>query len=312
MSTKRKPLSSKKPEDYVKRKYTKRAASADSNSANLDNEASDDKDMEQKIVESENIENTSTSNEPEKKEVSEQEHPVKPEKEIQNNKQFNPFKEDVIHREYAESKQADNSIPQQDIEEPVFSAPSFEESEINASEEEQEASNPFDSFQNSGMNDLNGKDKKMASGMLVKVVLSGYQFARDALSKGLKVNEIKLSELYKKGDIDPAMQLNLGGQILSVPQFFEIYNDNVNTLYKRDLEWEAEITPPLERMFARKNYGITDDNYVYFLGAKKILQDGMGFFQLKKSLKDTLEILREATKVEKEKVEALKKQETKK
>ena len=86
--------------------------------------------------------------------------------------EYNPFAESVVERDYATPKTASGLVD--DLEEPSFVPPSYED--IISDRQEAEATGANDTFENPfdnpnpAMNDLDNKDKKIACESLVDTV----------------------------------------------------------------------------------------------------------------------------------------------
>lgn len=208
---------------------------------------------------------------------------------------YNPFAESVVERDYATPKPASGLIDE--IEEPSFVPPSYED--IIQERQEQEASgvndtfdNPFDN-PNPAMNDLDNKDKKIACESLVDTVLDAYEQAHRYAQYVVKVDEETLMQKQAQGKIDLSMQIPVSetGDTMSVAEFVAQYNEQSANALKYDKDFGYKVRPAMIRVFMKRGWGMTDEQFLLYMFGKDIAIKVGIMFQLKKTINGTLDTL---------------------
>jgi hypothetical protein len=208
---------------------------------------------------------------------------------------YNPFNESVVERDYATPKPASGLIDE--LEEPSFVPPSYED--IIQERQEQEATgindtfdNPFDN-PNPAMNDLDNKDKKIACESLVDTVLDAYEQAHRYAQYVVKVDEETLMQKQAEGKIDLSMQIPVSetGDTMSVAEFVAQYNEQGANAIKYDKEFGIKVRPAMIRVFMKRGWGMTDEQFLLYMFGKDIAIKVGIMFQLKKTINGTLEMI---------------------
>ena len=208
---------------------------------------------------------------------------------------YNPFNESVVERDYATPKPASGLIDE--LEEPSFVPPSYED--IIQERQEQEATgindtfdNPFDN-PNPAMNDLDSKDKKIACESLVDTVLDAYEQAHRYAQYIVKVDEETLMQKQAEGKIDLSMQIPVSetGDTMSVAEFVAQYNEQGANAIKYDKEFGIKVRPAMIRVFMKRGWGMTDEQFLLYMFGKDIAIKVGIMFQLKKTINGTLEMI---------------------
>ena len=214
---------------------------------------------------------------------------------------YNPFSESVVERDYATPKTASGVIDE--IEEPSFVPPSYEE--IVQERAEQEAmgqneggggfDNPFDN-PNPAMNDLDNKDKKIACESLVDTVLDAYEQAHKYAQYIVKVDEESLMERQAQGKLDLSMQIPVTetGDTMSVAEFVAQYNEQSANALEYDKDFGYKVRPAMIRVFMKRGWGMTDEQFLLYMFGKDIAIKVGIMYQLKKTINGTLETLEKA------------------
>jgi hypothetical protein len=213
---------------------------------------------------------------------------------------YNPFSESVVERDYATPKTASGVIDE--IEEPSFVPPSYEE--IVQERAEQEAmgqnegggfDNPFDN-PNSAMNDLDNKDKKIACESLVDTVLDAYEQAHRYAQYIVKVDEESLMERQAQGKLDLSMQIPVTetGDTMSVAEFVAQYNEQSANALAYDKDFGYKVRPAMIRVFMKRGWGMTDEQFLMYMFGKDIAVKVGIMYQLKKTINGTLDTLEKA------------------
>lgn len=204
---------------------------------------------------------------------------------------FSPLAEEVKQREY-------NKItPQQgaqDIPEPIFQGGMAEEDdntktspmENGEASPEGEAPKPseFDNVTNESVNQLEGKEKKIACEQLVNTVLDVYEMAHVFGANFAKQDENELIEMSAKGEIDPTMEIPIDekGTTTNPIEFFQTYNAQVDEALTYDPEFGEKVKPAMRRVFEKKGWGFTDEQYLMYMFGKDAGTKAMMIWGLKK------------------------------
>lgn len=209
---------------------------------------------------------------------------------------YNPFSENVIERDYATPKTAVGVT--QEIEEPSFVPPSYEDiiAERNQAEElKYQQDSPFDN-PNPAMNELDDKEKRIACESLVDTCLDIYEQAHRYAQYVIKVDEETLMKKQAEGKIDLSMQIPVAenGETMSVGEFVAQYNEQSANAIKYDKEFGYKVRPAMIRVFMKRGWGMTDEQYILLMFGKDItIKFGM-MYSLKKTINSTLDTLEKA------------------
>lgn len=228
---------------------------------------------------------------------------------------FNPLSEPIKQRSY--NTQAQTNVGE--IDEPIFdnqtsaqekleeieaeSEFEFEESE----EEIEEQSSDFDNVSNPQMEELDSKDKKLAAKQLVQTVLDGYEMLHEVGKNFVKYPEEKLQEKIINQEIDPTMEIPLdeNGNTTNPVEFFQSFNEQAEEAISYDPEFGEKVRPAMERVFAKKGWGMTDEQYLLIAFGKDIAWKSVQIMNLKKTANG---IMNTFEKLQKDKIEAIRQQ----
>ncbi len=213
---------------------------------------------------------------------------------------YNPFAESVVERDYATPKPASGLVDE--IEEPSFVPPSYED--IISDRQEQEAMGANDSFDNPfdnpnpAMNDLDNKDKKIACESLVDTVLDAYEQAHKYAQYVVKVDEETLMQKQAQGKLDLSMTIPVTetGDTMSVAEFVAQYNEQSANALQYDKEFGYKVRPAMIRVFMKRGWGMTDEQFLLYMFGKDIAIKVGIMFQLKKTINGTLDTLEKVYK----------------
>ena len=199
---------------------------------------------------------------------------------------FSPLAEEVKQREY-------NKITPQnvtgDIPEPKFEGGMGVEDDNNAtvnteSSEEEAKPSPFENVTNEKVNQLEGKEKKIACEQLVDTVLDLYEMGHTFGVKFASVDENAVMEKAMKGEIDPSMEIPIDekGTTTNPIEFFQTYNSQVEEVLTYDPEFGEKVKPAMRRVFEKKGWGFTDEQFLMYMFGKDLGVKSMMVFGLKK------------------------------
>lgn len=201
---------------------------------------------------------------------------------------FSPLDAPVKERSYTQHHVADAQVFE-DLQEPTFQPPSFNDFEDGEGEAEQER--PF----NQSYSELDGKEKTMGAKMMVEMTLDLYEKGCGLLGKLPEISEGKLDRLIAEGEIDPSIEIPTEGGNLGVKDFAREYNDSIKDAFSVSDEFKEKVKPPLERVFKKRGIGMTDEQLLMYYFATDIGAKGVQAFMLRKTANGILESLKENT-----------------
>jgi len=206
------------------------------------------------------------------------------------NADINPLDEPVNEKRYTQANintsNVDLNVP---IEEPRFQAPPFEQPKVKQEYKKPEPVNPE-------LNNVSKKDKDMASAQAAQLIMGGYKMAHELANKALRVPEKKLMKLVNDGEINLNIMIDYDyGKKMRAGDFFKDYNNQIDGVLTVSPEFEAEVTPVLERVLSKRGIGMTDEQFLIYLFGKDIASKAMIFFQLKAQMNFMIESMKQAT-----------------
>lgn len=224
---------------------------------------------------------------------------------------FNPLNQPIKERSYNVKKGGIST----EIPEPDFGAqPSAEEEheQLEADRErdeedfveEEKEEKVIDRLTNPEMEDLNPKDKKEAAKQLVETVLGGYEMLHELGKNWVEYPEAKLDEKIIKGEVDPTMSIPIdehGGRT-NVRDFFIEYNESAKEAISYDQKFGEKVRPAMERVFAKKGWGMTDEQFLLVEFGKDLSWKAVQVMNLKKTANNMMEMFVE---LQREKIEAM-------
>lgn len=209
---------------------------------------------------------------------------------------FNPLQENVTQRDYTKPKVSGVNVDAAPIEEPVFTAPSFEELEAQMNggsigndapiDEGPDSANPY-------LENLDKKDVKNASSALVEAVLDGYSMLNKFGNKLVQFNAEKVQAMMRTGEIDPDLTLPINGRNMGILDYINAYNQETSEVISVDDEFKNKVRPVMLRVFMKRNIGMTDEQLLGYYFGVDILTKGAMVFSLRKQNEALLESLRE-------------------
>lgn len=214
----------------------------------------------------------------------------------------NPFEESVVERDYSTPKVAQGDV--EDIDEPSFVPPSYEDivqdREMDNSDEEYNPS-PFEN-PNPALNDLDDKDKKVACESLVDTCLDAYEQLHKYGQHIVKVDEDELMQKQAEGkiDLEQIIPVTEKGDTMSVGEFIGQFNEQSQDALKYDKEFGFKVRPAMIRVFLKKGWGMSDEQFLLYMFGKDIAVKVGIMYQLKKSINSTLATLEKQHKRQKQ------------
>ncbi len=212
---------------------------------------------------------------------------------------YNPLQDNVVEREYSTPKTVENLTDE--IPEPIFNQElSFEElmqsSDGSEQENEMEAEVKTSAFDNPNpaLNDLPPQEKQFACEQMVDTFLDTYSGLHPFVSQFAKFPEEKLQQLILNDEVDGDMSIPTeSGEDISLNEFVQTYNEQVEEVFTYDRGFGMKVRPALVRVFMKKGWGMTDEQYLLFMFGKDILGKVTAFYSLKKSINSTFNLLKE-------------------
>ena len=212
---------------------------------------------------------------------------------------YNPFAESVVERDYSTPKVASGVV--EDIDEPQFIPPSYEDIVSGGAEgegvEPDDLGSPFDN-PNPAFNELENKDKKIACESLVDTALDAYEQLHKYAQFVVKVDEEELLQKHQAGKIDlnETIPVSENGDTMTISEFMGQYNQQGQEALSYDKEFGYKVRPAMVRVFMKKGWGMSDEQYLLYMFGKDIAVKVGIMYQLKKTINTTLETLEKAHK----------------
>ena len=213
---------------------------------------------------------------------------------------FNPFDEPVVERAYTKPQVSYDPNTIQGIPEPTYQQPNLDQLQDEDYEEEAPKEKPKqgfgsdDPFVNSDLQDYSKKDSDEASAQLVDTFLEGYKVAHTIGERFFTMSEEEIVKKAIKGEINPDMQIPISPtQTISVQEFIGEYNRQVTETLVVEKEFIDKVRPVMIRVFSKRGYGMTDEQYLLFAFGKDLLQKGAQLYTFKKSLTQSLKMMTE-------------------
>ena len=215
---------------------------------------------------------------------------------------FNPFDEQVVERPYTKPKVSYDPNSITSIPEPTYQQPNLDELddddyEEKPSEKKKTPKQGFgsdDPFVNQDLEDYSKKDAEEASAQLVDTFLEGYKVAHTIGQRFFTMSEEQIVKKAIKGELNPDMMIPVSPtQTISVRDFIGEYNNQVTEVLVVEDEFVEKVRPVMIRVFSKRGYGMTDEQYLMFAFGKDILQKGAQLYTFKKSLEQSLKMMTE-------------------
>jgi hypothetical protein len=222
---------------------------------------------------------------------------------------FNPLQESVQQRDYSAPQIAQGNIP--DLEEPQFmqkgfeqikaeqnggmgSAPSGGGSSSSGASAPQMSNDPMNN-PNPAFNELEDKEKKKASEQMVDAVLDTYDTLKGLSAKLGQMDEKKVRKMIEEGKIEKNRRITIDeyGNTMGLIEFVQNYNAQVAQAVEPDPSFRKSVRPAMTRVFMKKGWGMTDEQYLLFAFGKDLTISAVTLIGMKKGIKDILNNLQE-------------------
>ncbi len=221
---------------------------------------------------------------------------------------FNPLQESVTERDYSAPQIAQGDIPP--LEEPQFMRKGFDQIKAeqsggigtpsssggsSSSASAPQMSNDPMNNPNPAFNELEDKEKKKASEQMVDAVLDTYDTLKGLSAKLGQMDEKKVRKMIDEGKIDRNRRITIDeyGNSVGIMEFVQNYNAQVAQAVEPDPAFRKSVRPAMTRVFMKKGWGMTDEQYLLFAFGKDLTITSVTLFGMKKGLKDILNNLQE-------------------
>ena len=221
---------------------------------------------------------------------------------------FNPLQDSVQQRDYSAPQIAQGDIPP--LEEPQFMRKGFDQIKAeqsggigsapssggsSSSTSAPQMSNDPMNNPNPAFNELEDKEKKKASEQMVDAVLDTYDTLKTLSAKLGQMDEKKVRKMIEEGKIDRNRRITIDeyGNSVGIMEFVANYNAQVAQAVEPDPAFRKSVRPAMTRVFMKKGWGMTDEQYLLFAFGKDLTITGVTLIGMKKGLKDILNNLQE-------------------
>jgi hypothetical protein len=220
-------------------------------------------------------------------------------------KSFNPLGENVVERDYSSPQIMEGYMGE--IEEPKFRQETFSEVRSQSSPMMDGQGSPPPNQQggqfngdgdplsnvNGAYNELDEREKTLASEQLVDTLLDGFDTLHQVPIKYAKVNEDKVRDLIMKGEIDQRALIPISAsEQVPIDVFFHQFNEQVEDALAPDPSFRKKVRKPLVNIFKKKGWGMTDEQFVMVATAQYVFTKGLMFKALKDNGKEIINMLR--------------------
>ena len=204
---------------------------------------------------------------------------------------YSPIADPIVDRTY---NHTETIAEIGDIEEPDFGdqVPTFEDFKESEQPEVEQPKEPsaFDNITNPAMSDMDNKDKKIASEQLVNSVLDGYEMLHQLGAKLASVDEGKIQKRVFDGEIDGNLKLQISEDAeVNVFEYGNIHNEQAKEVFEYDKSFNDKVKPAMIRVFSKRGWGITDEQYLLGAFGKDIAVKMVLALTLKKTAKQMVD-----------------------
>jgi len=213
---------------------------------------------------------------------------------------FNPFDEPVHEREYTKPNVSYDPNQIQSIPEPSYQQPNLDQLQDEDYEDEPPKEKPKyghgsdDPFVNRDLEDYDKGASNDAAESLVDTFLEGYKVLHTFGQRYFSIGEEELVKKIIKGDINPDMRIPVSEtQTLSVQEYIGEYNRQVTEVLVVEDDFIQRVKPVMIRVFAKRGYGMSDEQYLLFAFGKDLATKGAQIYTFKKSLTQSLKMMTE-------------------
>lgn len=202
---------------------------------------------------------------------------------------FNPYTSEAINdKSYTQPPPVDPNLVNSPIEEPVNipPPPPPPPSEPNAPPPP-----PF----NPELKGLSDKDKNTAATRAADMAIQMYEWLHDLGNKAVQVSESKLNKLEMQGLIDLRAPININGEQMTLYQFVNNFNTQMNQSFVVSEEFKKQVRPLLIEIFEKRGVGMTTEQQLVFIVCKDLAGKLTVAYVMIQQRKDLLKGLAENT-----------------
>jgi hypothetical protein len=204
---------------------------------------------------------------------------------------YSPIAEPVIERSYNEATILSEigDIPEPDY---ASGGMTFEDFADDVVEEEVAPKEPsaFEKISNPAMTDLDNKESKFAAAQLVDTILDGYEMLHQLGSKAAKVSEDKVTKMIMSGEIDNDIRIPVSEtDDLNALEYVSMHNQQAEELFEYDKSFNDKVRPTMIRVFQKKGWGVSDEQFLMIAFGKDIATKGVMAFSFKKTANAMIE-----------------------
>lgn len=155
-----------------------------------------------------------------------------------------------------------------------------------------DSSAPF----NPAMNNIPSADQELGADHLAKLIIDGYEQLHTFANKALQIPERKLRKMVADGELDLSVQIPYEyGKTITAGEFIQDFNEQNKDTLTVTKEFKKETTPVLKRVLLKRGAGITDEQMLLYLFGKDIAVKGVIVSQIRGTMNDMLDIIKEHT-----------------
>jgi hypothetical protein len=153
---------------------------------------------------------------------------------------------------------------------------------------------------NPALNELDDKEKRIASEHMVDAVLDTYETLSTMSGSLAKMDEQKVRDLIAEGKISSTRRIPVDehGNTVSVMEFVQGYNSQVGTAVENDPAFRKKVRPVMVRVFSKRGWGMTDEQFLLFAFGKDISIKAVTLYGMKKGVNDILTRLQDEAKAQ--------------
>lgn len=205
---------------------------------------------------------------------------------------FNPLGEQVQERDYSSPKIAEGVT--EELEEPVFHTPSYQELSGEQKEAEGEQRTQFNPLEqgNPALEDLPEREKRAAVETMVEAVLDMYDGAHIFAQRAAQVSEDKLYEMHRAGEINLNQRISVGvGEDANIVELTQAYNQQATEALTPTPEFRDKVRPPMTRIFMKRGWGMTDEQALLLYFGQDIATKAILVYQLRSQMNQIIKLV---------------------
>jgi hypothetical protein len=154
---------------------------------------------------------------------------------------------------------------------------------------------------NPAVNNIPDAELKMGAENVAKIMIDGYEQLHTFGNKWLQISQRKLRKMVAEGEIDLSVQIPYEyGKTITAGQFIEEFNEQNKDTLTVSKEFKKEVTPVLTRVLQKRGAALTDEQYLGYLVLKDVGLKAIIVTQVKSSMNEMLEVIKEYTQTLKE------------